>query len=120
MAKQNMNRGKLSRRQQTIHELFPQRLRESARAALSPQLAFEDVPFGPDLGFTLGHGAERLRNSLKMQRCPLCVGLLEGRTCDACNTYVCIDCESWTSPNGGDGTRCYHCMCAPSGLTERR
>lgn len=80
----------LSNRQKTLQALFPTRMRDSAQLALG---------YGP-------HGQKHIA------RCPMCSGLMQGRGCVACQTFVCTGCRAWTTGNGGDGTRCYQCLCA--------
>lgn len=83
-----MSRDKPSKRQQTMKTLFPQRMREGAQLAL-------------------GFGAGGHQHVL---RCAFCQGLMHGRTCAACRTFVCTGCQSWTTGNGGNGVSCYACM----------
>ena len=71
--------------------LFPERMRDGAQLALG-------------LGGDTRH----------ITRCPHCEGLMEGRSCRACATFVCTRCQLWTSGNGGNGQHCYVCLQAPS------
>lgn len=89
-----VHRDGLSRRQRTISELFPERLRDGAQLALG-----------------LGEFGKR-----HVQRCPVCRALIEGRTCVACAAFTCTGCREWTSGNGGDGCRCYWCIQAPAAI----
>lgn len=83
-----MTREKRSKRQETMQTLFPQRMREGAQLAL-------------------GYGAGGHQH---VHRCPMCRGLMNGRACVACKTFVCTACKAWTTGNGGNGDACYACM----------
>ena len=83
------HRDGLSKRQKTMQTLYPQRHRDGAQLAL-------------------GYGAHGHQH---IARCPYCNGLMQGRKCVACLTFVCTQCQAWTSGNGGNGNSCYACLC---------
>lgn len=49
-----------------------------------------------------------------VRRPPTCIAcahkLPSEATACPCGVYVCANCDDLTSPNGGDGERCYECL----------
>jgi hypothetical protein len=54
----------------------------------------------------LGQGFAR-----KPTRCTSCGHELgEARDCIVCGAFTCAGCDTLTTANGGNGTRCYRCL----------
>jgi hypothetical protein len=81
----------LSRRQQTISTLFPQRARRPPRP------------------HQLGLGADFVRRPSRCVGCGHELAELE-LDCSCCGAFLCTECDTMTTSNGGDGRTCYGCM----------
>ena len=77
-----------SRRQQTMQTLFPQRAKRMHQ---------------------LGLGRDFTRRPQRCVGCGHPFGEVQ-MDCPGCGAFLCTECDTMTTANGGDGRTCYGCM----------